>query len=113
MKYAGKDATSAYEPIHPPDALDKNLPKEKHLGPVDLVAANAIDAENKHRKKTQDELRVEKAMKEVPPLSKIMTVKNIEDTAKRVLSYKAWAYYSSAGEDEISEPIAGFPVEYC
>ena len=36
LKYAGKDATEAYEPIHPPDTLDKYLPKDKHLGEVDM-----------------------------------------------------------------------------
>ena len=30
---------------------------------------------------------------------------NLQDVARRVLSYKAWAYYSSAGDDEISEVI--------
>jgi hypothetical protein len=35
LKYAGKDATEAYEPIHPPTALDDHLSTEYHLGPVD------------------------------------------------------------------------------
>lgn len=36
MKYAGKDATKAFDPIHPSDTLTKYLPKECHLGPVDV-----------------------------------------------------------------------------
>lgn len=32
LKYAGKDATKAFEPIHPPDTLDKYLDPKKHLG---------------------------------------------------------------------------------
>ena len=36
LKYAGKDATEEYEPIHPPDTLDKFLDKSKHLGEVDM-----------------------------------------------------------------------------
>jgi hypothetical protein len=29
LKYAGKDATQEYDPIHPPDAITTNLPPEK------------------------------------------------------------------------------------
>lgn len=105
LKYAGKDATRAYEPIHPSDALDKHLPRSKHLGPVDAQAANKIEAETKQRKKTQDEIRVEKAVKDRPPLSRVLTVREMEEVARRVLSYKAWSYYSSAGEDEISKSV--------
>ena len=36
LKWAGKDATETYEPIHPPDTLDKYLDKDKHLGEVDM-----------------------------------------------------------------------------
>ena len=36
LKYAGKDATETYDPIHPPDTLDKYLEKDKHLGEVDM-----------------------------------------------------------------------------
>ncbi|THH05905.1 hypothetical protein EW145_g4457 [Phellinidium pouzarii] len=102
LKYAGKDATAAYEPIHPPDALEKNLPPEKHLGAIDVGAVQAIKKANVEKKKTQDELRVEKAQKEKPPLSRVLNAIEMEEVAKKVLSYKAWAYYSSAGDGEIT-----------
>lgn len=35
LKYAGKDATKAFDPIHPGDTLVKYLPEKYHLGPVD------------------------------------------------------------------------------
>lgn len=38
LKYGGKDATKAFDPIHPFDTLDKYLPKEFHLGPVDTTS---------------------------------------------------------------------------
>lgn len=78
LKYAGKDATAAYEPIHPTDALEKHLPPEKHLGSIDSKAAKEIRQANKEKKKTQDELRMEKAQKEKPPLSRILNVKEME-----------------------------------
>ncbi|KAF9071703.1 glyoxylate dehydrogenase [Rhodocollybia butyracea] len=42
LKYAGKDATEAYEPIHPPNAIIDNLPIEKHLGVVDPSTVTAV-----------------------------------------------------------------------
>ncbi|KAH9937553.1 FMN-dependent dehydrogenase-domain-containing protein [Fomitopsis serialis] len=85
LKYAGRDATTAYEPIHPPDALDKNLPPEKHLGELNIAGTAALQKERETRKKTKDEIRVEQAQ---------------ADVAMKVMSHKAMAYYSSAADDE-------------
>ena len=78
MKYAGKDATAAYKPIHPEDALEKNLPKEKHLGPVDADAVREIQEADANREKTRDELRVEQAKLDKPPLKRILTLQDME-----------------------------------
>ncbi|EIW64799.1 uncharacterized protein TRAVEDRAFT_68523 [Trametes versicolor FP-101664 SS1] len=102
LKYAGKDATSAYEPIHPPDALDKNLPAEKHLGVLDNASASAVQEAAQNRPKTKDELRVEAAQAAKPALSRMLSLRDIEDVARQVLSYKAFAYYSSAADDELT-----------
>ncbi|KAI0082168.1 hypothetical protein K474DRAFT_1694475 [Panus rudis PR-1116 ss-1] len=102
LKYAGRDATSAYEPIHPPDALDKNLPAEKHLGEVDSASARQLEAAQSNRPKTEDELRVERERANMPPLKRILDLRDMEDVARRVLSAKAWAYYSSSADDEIA-----------
>lgn len=102
LKYAGKDATEAFEPIHPPDALTKFLPPEKHLGPIDEGSARIISEAYQQRKKTQDELRVELARKEKPPLSRVLNALEMEAIAKKILSYKAWAFFSSAGDDGVT-----------
>ncbi|KAF9455693.1 FMN-dependent dehydrogenase-domain-containing protein [Collybia nuda] len=102
LKYAGRDATRAYEPIHPPDALDKHLHKSKHLGPIDSDAAYAIARESENRQKTKDELRVEAAQKQRPPLSRLLSLADMEAVARRVLSHKALSYYSSASDDQIT-----------
>ncbi|SGZ47546.1 CIC11C00000003394 [Sungouiella intermedia] len=39
LKYAGKDATKAFDPIHPGDTLTKYLPEKYHLGAVEKKAA--------------------------------------------------------------------------
>ncbi|CAL1696102.1 unnamed protein product [Somion occarium] len=102
LKYAGRDATSAYEPIHPPDALEKNLPPEKHLGDLDVSSANELAAARQDRKKTEDELRMEREQANKPPLSRILNLQEMEEVARKVISSKAWAYYSSASDDEIT-----------
>ncbi|RPD81856.1 hypothetical protein L226DRAFT_528087 [Lentinus tigrinus ALCF2SS1-7] len=103
LKYAGKDATAAYEPIHPPDALDKNLPREKHLGSLDSAAASAVKEAAQNRRKTQDELRVAAAHAAKLPLSRMLSLWDIEDVARKVLSYKALAYYASAADEETTD----------
>ncbi|TFK78350.1 cytochrome b5, partial [Polyporus arcularius HHB13444] len=45
LKYAGKDATAEYDPIHPPDAIKTHLPPEKHLGDVDPQTVLKVEVE--------------------------------------------------------------------
>ncbi|KAG6819235.1 hypothetical protein H0H93_013927 [Arthromyces matolae] len=78
LKYAGKDATSAYEPIHPPDALEKNLPPSKHMGSLNPDAARTVIQEQQNKPKTKDELRVLAALKQRPPLDHILNLADME-----------------------------------
>ncbi|KAI5897639.1 uncharacterized protein SCHCODRAFT_02609854 [Schizophyllum commune H4-8] len=103
LKYAGRDATAAYEPIHPADALEKNLPASAHLGPVNTDAASTLEAAVRNRRKTKDEIRIEEAHKYKPALSHVLSLRDMEDVAKKVLPHKAYAYYSSSTEDTISK----------
>ncbi|KAI0348665.1 hypothetical protein BDW22DRAFT_1424813 [Trametopsis cervina] len=102
LKYAGKDATAAYEPIHPTDALEKNLPPEKHLGPLDTASKQILQAARDNREKTPDELRMEQEQARKPPLNRVMNVQQMEDIARKIVAYKAFAYFSSASDDEIT-----------
>lgn len=49
-----------------------------HLGPVADDAAAALNEERRSRQKTKDEIRVEEARKRVPPLSRILSVADME-----------------------------------
>jgi L-lactate dehydrogenase (cytochrome) len=102
LKYGGRDATSVYDPIHPREALNKHLPPNKHLGPLDSEAALVVAKEREDIPKTKDQLRMERAERAKPPLSRILSVKDMENIAGKILSYKAFAYYSSASDDEIT-----------
>lgn len=96
LKYAGKDATEEYAPIHPPDTLDKYLDKSKHLGPVDMGTVKkeekAFDPEEAGRLE-----RVER----MPILEQCYNLMDFEAVARGVMKKTAWAYYSSGADDEI------------
>ncbi|KAJ6572593.1 FMN-dependent dehydrogenase-domain-containing protein [Mycena sp. CBHHK59/15] len=97
LKYAGKDATQEYEPIHPPDAITTNLPPEKHLGPVERDTVEKVVIEVTDEEKARQERIANR-----PSLNEILNLHDFENIAKQVLPEKAWAYYSSAADDEIT-----------
>ncbi|EPT00384.1 hypothetical protein FOMPIDRAFT_1023784 [Fomitopsis schrenkii] len=97
LKYAGKDATAAYEPIHPPDAITTNLPVEKHLGVVDASTVAKVV-----KVVTEEEKQRQKYVEARPSLDTIINLHDFETVARKVISEKAWAYYSSASDDEIT-----------
>ncbi|EEH39141.1 cytochrome b2 [Paracoccidioides lutzii Pb01] len=97
LKYAGKDATEEFEPIHPSDTLDKYLDPSKHLGPVAMDTVmqedKAVDPEEEER-----QLRIQR----MPLLEQCYNLLDFEAVARRILKKSAWAYYSSGADDEIS-----------
>lgn len=101
LRYAGKDATDEFDPVHPPDTLDKYLDRSKHLGPVDM---STVEVEEKQD--TPDEAARREAVALRPSLDQMYNLLDFEAVAKRVMKKTAWAYYSSAADDE----IVGAPV---
>ncbi|GAB0133769.1 hypothetical protein EsDP_00002166 [Epichloe bromicola] len=97
LKYAGKDATEEFEPIHPPDTLDKYLDKSKHLGPVDMdTVAKEVKEED-----PEEAGRLER-VDQKPLLSQCYNLFDFEAVARRIMKKTAWGYYSSAADDEIT-----------
>merc|ERR1712072_1011265 len=97
LKYAGKDGTEEYDPIHPPDTLDKFLDKSKHLGEVDM---STVEQEEKEEDPEEAE-RLER-VKRMPILEQCYNLMDFEAVARRVMKKTAWAYYSSGADDEIT-----------
>lgn len=97
LRYAGKDATEEFDPIHPPDTLDKYLDPSKHLGPVDM---STVVVEQKEESPEEAQRREAVALR--PALSQMYNLLDFEAVAKRVMKKTAWAYYSSAADDEIT-----------
>jgi len=85
-----------FNPIHPPAVLD-TLPSEAFIGPVDpdTVPWLAIEA-------TAEEKRIAAAQAALPHPCAALNLDDIETLAYQVLTATAWAYYSSAGDDEQS-----------
>jgi L-lactate dehydrogenase (cytochrome) len=100
LKYAGKDATEEYDPIHPPDTLDKYLDKSKHLGEVDM---NTVKQETKEEDPYEQERQ--EAIKRMPILEQCYNLMDFEAVARKVMKKSAWAYYSSGADDEIVRPL--------
>lgn len=96
LKFAGKDASKIFNPIHPPDAIEKFLPPEKYLGP--LVGEFPQEEEILT---DEEELRRE-LIERKPPLSQIINLHDFETVARQILPPAALAYYSSAADDEVS-----------
>lgn len=95
-RFQGKDATEEFEPIHPPDTLDKYLDKSKHLGDVDM---NTVAKEEKEI--TPEEKERLKLIETKPLLDQCYNLMDFEAVARRIMKKTAWGYYSSAADDEI------------
>lgn len=96
LKYAGKDATEEFDPIHPPDTLEKYLEKDKHLGEVDM---NTVEQEEK-AEDPEEQARQER-IKAMPILEQCYNLMDFEAVARKIMKKTAWAYYSSGADDEI------------
>lgn len=139
-KYAGKDATEEFEPIHPPGVIGDNLPEEKYIGPLDPnsvkevvhitaekeqaggeaegkqkpdLDASSKDDQNKDKGsntasqekqivKTEPTITQPADPSLLPHISSILSLHDFEHLANRTMSRKAWAYYSSGADDEIT-----------
>jgi len=94
IKYAGRDASRAFNPIHPKDIVN-TLPKAVHLGPVTPVEAPV-------ELKTEDEDEEEhKDEEEIPDIAQMVNVWDFEMVAKKQVSKEAWAYMMSGADDEV------------
>lgn len=100
LKWAGKDATETYDPIHPPDTLDKYLDQSKHLGEVDMSTIEKQEVEE-----DPDESERQERIKRMPILEQCYNLMDFEAVARRVMKKTAWAYYSSGADDEIVSRI--------
>ncbi|KAI7872187.1 FMN-dependent dehydrogenase-domain-containing protein [Spinellus fusiger] len=99
LKYAGKDATQAFDPIHPKDIIERLLPASVYQGDMD-------PEELKQQQEAEEESPKDKAIrlarKAMPHLDEIYNTFDFENIARKVMSPEGWGYYSSGAGDEIT-----------
>ena len=101
LRYAGRDATAEFDPVHPPDTLDKYLDRSKHLGEVDMATVAAPADEDRDPAEAAEERDRQRRIREMAPLEQCYNLMDFEAVARRVMKKTAWGYYSSAADDEI------------
>lgn len=94
LKLAGTDATSEYDPIHPPGTLEETLTPAQILGPLDPLTVSLAPSSAPAPTTT---------IAELPPLDSQLNIDDFAITAEQVLSAKAWAYYFSAADDLLTK----------
>ncbi|KAH0541702.1 hypothetical protein FGG08_003865 [Glutinoglossum americanum] len=94
LRYAGQDATRQYNEVHTLALLPTALTISKLMGKLDTI--------NSIWPTAQDTLSQVTHQKK-PPLSSILSSHDFEIAAHSTLSKKAWAFYSSAATDLISD----------
>lgn len=98
LKYAGADATAAFDEIHAPGIV-KSLRDDQKLGSIDHETLPTKDEETRDVN-TSIATIAEDSIK--PPLSRLISVHDFEDVARKTYTAKAWAFYSSAATDLVS-----------
>lgn len=102
-RYAGRDASQAYNDIHAPSLISNELDPSKRIGDFDTASVPAgsdilIPPENPAapsapRNETQGRR----------PLESLISSHDFEEAASENLSEKAWAFFSSAATDCITK----------
>ncbi|KAI5862458.1 FMN-dependent dehydrogenase-domain-containing protein [Durotheca rogersii] len=112
LKNAGRDASVAFDSVHPVELLDEYLTPDQLLGEVhsgDMAADRGTRdyksaSRPEHKPMTPPEAPSPSAAPtEVPPLESILSIDEIESYAMQRLSPKAISYYASATDDEITK----------
>jgi isopentenyl diphosphate isomerase/L-lactate dehydrogenase-like FMN-dependent dehydrogenase len=96
LRHSGGDVTAEYDPIHPPGTLEETLSASQKLGPVDVSTIPTAPSSNSTSKPASEQVPL-------PALSTQLSLHDFEKSAQKLLSAKAWAYYSSAADDEYTK----------
>ncbi|EGX91753.1 L-lactate ferricytochrome c oxidoreductase [Cordyceps militaris CM01] len=108
LSLAGQDATEDYDPVHPPGTLEENLAPEAVLGTVSAASLERLHAaaQSSQPPPAPPPAAAPTAKSEPEPLLPVQALLNLDDIEKEAakrLSPRAWAYYYSASDDQISK----------
>jgi L-lactate dehydrogenase (cytochrome) len=96
-KHGGLDASSSYNSVHSPSLISKTLGSSKQKGIID--SPTDIDL-LKPPPTEESQPALEIGAK--PPLSTLINSYDFEAVAEKVLTKKAWAFYSSAATNLVT-----------
>lgn len=105
LRYAGKDATAAYDEIHAPGILEETLSSDNFKGLLDQSEVVILPEEQKKDIDKIEKWRGQSTSTEIytkPDLFKLISTHDFEDVAEKTLTTKAWAFYSSAATDLVT-----------
>ncbi|KAG8834835.1 Cytochrome b2, mitochondrial precursor [Serendipita sp. 400] len=95
LRHAGKDVDEIFSSIHSPTVL-KMLRPDQCVGMINVKELPSRQGD------IEEQARIKRAREAIPPVAAMVNLYDFEEIAKKVLSNTAWAYYSSAAEDEAS-----------
>ncbi|KAL5338191.1 FMN-dependent dehydrogenase-domain-containing protein [Aspergillus crustosus] len=95
LKYAGNDASKAYDEVHAASMIYKTLSSDQLKGTIDPTARlPSVD--------TLSETTTLADENETPPLEQLISVHDFEEVARKKYTEKTYAFYSSAATDLVS-----------
>ncbi|KAK2873233.1 hypothetical protein FQN49_002506 [Arthroderma sp. PD_2] len=97
LKYAGRDATTAYSAVHSPDIIREGLPADKLKGVLDQSTIDADWLKGPPQATAKIVGKYEK-----PPLNTLISAHDFQVVASKTATTKTWAFYSSAANDLIT-----------
>ncbi|SCU86780.1 LADA_0E00254g1_1 [Lachancea dasiensis] len=100
---AGKDVTALFSALHAPDVIEKFIPDSDRLGPLEgHMPSEHVCPPPATGESPEDIQRKEELRHALPDLDSLMNLYDFENLASQILSNMAWAYYSSAADDEFT-----------
>ncbi|KAI0885013.1 FMN-dependent dehydrogenase-domain-containing protein [Annulohypoxylon maeteangense] len=105
LKNAGRDASKAFDSVHPIEILEEYLTTDQVLGTID---SKDVIEDTKAQESGDPFLDSEAASSsKLPPLESMLSISEIEKYALQQLSPKAISYYVSATDDQITKAANG------
>ena len=98
-QYIGQDSSQAYNEVHGPSLADRYLGATHKIGVLDEAT---ITEEWKAKQASNVESSTPKSAEDRLPLEAILNTYDFEESAKKTLSAKTWAYISGAANDSIT-----------
>ncbi|KAL6362190.1 hypothetical protein LRP88_04267 [Fusarium phalaenopsidis] len=108
LEHAGSDATGLYDGVHAPDIIEE-LSDDKLIGYLETPTADAVVTASQITQQeptspdtTSKALSAPETESSFDSLDSILSAPDFEQAAKRGLTAKTWAFYSSAATDLVT-----------